>query len=252
MANVSHCMRCPPNSRENSDHFSTQRNLKESPLLRLPPELLLLILSQVFTGVYEQDTYTTFFAPRTAGHPEILSVCRYIYAEARFLPFTDGTFLFKGYHLESSVKSVLSHPNTCSCLRVGDLLRGKCLKSKLSTPLFKYAAQLEKMETIQFRTDLMPLLPMLKMEILYIPGLKRIVLYECCVAPNYIIMRSGRGYPNYRTVSGGGRDQQLEWYRELVSNVQQFLGSSVQVEFGARDLLGPQDDGFSCGECYWE
>jgi len=95
----------PFSTKSNAKRFSTERNMRVSPLLLLPRELRDYIWEYVlgsyliFNTQPERPLAMAHDSDRYIKHPlAILRVCRSTYPEARFVPFTINNFWYKHTH----------------------------------------------------------------------------------------------------------------------------------------------------------
>jgi hypothetical protein len=93
-------------------NLSSERNDRESPLLRLPQE----IRDQIYEYAFTNDTYTfRSISPSVAGLVQsktnsvgLISTCRRLYHETALLPFTLGSFHCAGITVPEKLHSLLT------------------------------------------------------------------------------------------------------------------------------------------------
>ncbi|KAF2442321.1 hypothetical protein P171DRAFT_523159 [Karstenula rhodostoma CBS 690.94] len=204
----------------------TERNRTESPLLRLPAELRTLIFRYAFTGLYIQTPKSRIFKPKNVAHPDLLRVSRVVYAECRFLPFTNARFIFATGLVEATVKGALlgssidywggrDHMNDFEILTRLQLSE---LRPRLA-PIFNYSAQVNRIATMHTRVhNIHPILEDIKS----LPGLKHIILRPCC---------------NMHRSQEHIREEWLRWDQQKFTYIRGAVPSSIRVIFEAEDLL---------------
>jgi hypothetical protein len=80
---------------------SAQKNAQESRLLRLPPEVRMMIWGYSLGGQtikLAQKRLSPHYDPRLVNRFPLLRVCRQVYLDAAVLPYTLDTFRFHNYH----------------------------------------------------------------------------------------------------------------------------------------------------------